>query len=178
MPAAERVKRLGKLEEAFGWARITTEQAMHDDVGDDLFVAVIAEENITRASGTPYGDGSPAMIGVAARQVTKAVAILKTLENAARRAARDVRRPGGRPKGTAVLQPDHIIGLAGLYRRSTGAKPGAGPGPFSRFVCEFLRGVGQSDPVSASVIDAIKDARAKAPKLLAATGYPIVSPFD
>ena len=175
MPAAKRVKRLGEIEKALGWARIITERAMQDDVGYDLLTAMCADVNITPASVHLDVDGS-ILMGVA-RKVKEVATGLNTLETAARRAARDVRRRGGRPKGTAVLLPHQIIGLADLYRRSTGVKPGGGPGPFARFACEFLRGVGHDHPVSASVIDAIKDARTQAPKLLAAAGYPIASPF-
>jgi hypothetical protein len=176
MPAAKRAKRLGELEKALGWARIMTEWAMQDEVGEDLFIALCVEANITSASVHPRADGSSVLTDLS-RKVKEVVASLNTLESAARRAARGVRRRGGRPKGTVALPLDYIIALALLYRQSTEVRPGAGPGPFARFVCEFLRGVGQAYPVSASVIDAIKDARLQAQKLLAAAGYPIASPF-
>jgi hypothetical protein len=36
---------------------------------------------------------------------------------------------------------DYVGTLAAVYRESTGAKPGAGHGPFVRFVCAFLAAI-------------------------------------
>jgi hypothetical protein len=68
---------------------------------------------------------------------------LAALETAAVRAAGEAheeraRRSGPR-KRTMLL--DYVSTLAAVYRESTGAKPGAGHGPFVRFVCAFLAAI-------------------------------------
>jgi hypothetical protein len=75
------------------------------------------------------------------------------------------------------LSRGFIEGLAGVYQNSTGVKPGAGEGPFARFVYEFLTAVGRGNIEYESVIDAIKDARARA-RMRPAGGRWGPSPFD
>jgi hypothetical protein len=159
MPAADRVERLRELEKALGRARGMADKAMQDDVGLDLFGAWFAGTNIPLAS-VVLDDGGSSVLTRIADEIKNVVASLATLETAAHRAAHDVRTERGRPKGTSVLPSDYIIALADLYRRSTGLKPGAGDGPFARFVGAFLTAIGRRDDIlDASINDAIKDAR-------------------
>ena len=52
-----------------------------------------------------------------------------------------------RAKGTAILPRDDIGNLAALYRDSTGSIPGAGDGPFAKFVMEVLTAQGRRNDV-------------------------------
>jgi hypothetical protein len=61
-----------------------------------------------------------------------------------------------------------------LYRDTTGSKPGAGDGPFAKFVMKFLNALGRNIEYE-SVIDAIKDARTRS--LQNSIGW-APSPFD
>ena len=94
----------------------------------------------------------------------KMIKKLTVLESAATRAADEVQRGRGRPRGTSVLSPQYIYALANLYRDHTGLKPGAGKGPFVRFTMAYLTAIGHANIGSvaeATVIDAIKDLRAR-----------------
>ncbi len=95
-------------------------------------------------------------------KVTESLSELEKL--AADQAADEVHKRSGRPKGTSDLPWNFIYALADDYRKSTGLRPGAGGGPFARFVHEFLKAVGQDDKSIGYVIDAIKDARRQARK--------------
>jgi hypothetical protein len=93
------------------------------------------------------------------REFEKVLESLATLTAGAIRAADRVHKGRGRPRGTSVLPQDYIIGLASVYRNSTGSKPGAGQGPFAWFVSAFCSAIGRQVITDATVIDAIKDAR-------------------
>jgi hypothetical protein len=60
------------------------------------------------------------------------------------------------------LPGDFIEGLAEVYQKSTGSKPGAGDGPFAQFVYEFLTALGRGNIQYHSVVDAIKDTKVRA----------------
>lgn len=111
------------------------------------------------------------------REFEKVVISLSALETAATRAADGVSTRRGRPKGTAIMPQDYIEALAAVYRNTTGSRPGAGDGPFAKFVMEFLTALGRHNIQYESVIDAIKDARRWALKRPAATKWG-PSPFD
>jgi len=156
MPAADRTRRLRELTKALGRARHLVGKAMQDDVKEDLFSAwydanitndLVPEEQLTLVRIEDEFD--------------EVVASLSALEAAAQRAADGVRAKAGRPKGTAVLQKDEIEGLAAVYRDSTGSTPGAGDGPFAKFVMEVLTALGRHLAYE-SVIDAIKDSGLRA----------------
>jgi hypothetical protein len=100
---------------------------------------------------------------------------LAALEAGAVRAADETHKGRGRPRGTSVLPPGCLIALASVYRSSTGSKPGAGDGPFAKFVLEFLTALGRRNIEYESVIAAIKDARTRS--LQNPTGW-APSPFD
>ena len=58
------------------------------------------------------------------------------------------------------MQKDDIEGLAGVYRDSTSLIPGAGDGPFAKFVKKFLNAFPCFDNLKyESVVDAIKNAQ-------------------
>jgi hypothetical protein len=169
MPAAELVARLRELEKAFGNARALADKAMQDDVGSAL--------------GSSWWEGTSEYAEAEGRFVDllyiqrgfeKVVTSLAALETAAIRAAGDVPKRPGRPKGNAILPWDFIEALAALYRDTTGSKPGAGDGPFAKFVMKFLSALARNIEYE-SVIDAIKDARTRS--LQSPNGW-APSPFD
>jgi hypothetical protein len=173
----DRIARLRKFADALKDARAIADEALQDDnaVGGDLFRAWVNGTDEPLATLMLINDDKSSGLTRIADEIKKAVLSLATLESAARKAADYVpKRPPGRPQGAPLLPRDGIVGLAYVFKTSTGSKPGAGPGPFSRFVCAFFKTAGQDDLVSASVIDAIKDARARS--LAGEWGRP--SPFD
>jgi hypothetical protein len=163
MPAADRRKRLRELAKALGQARGVADRAMQDDVGDDLFSAWVdgTHEHEPLARIVPNDDGSFALVRLE-DEFKKVMAGIAALETAALRAADEVRTRPGRPKGTTVLPRGYIEVLASVYQNNASEKPGAGVGPFARFVSGFLTALGRSYITDESVIDAIKDARALA----------------
>src|SRR5215470_1593423 len=103
---------------------------------------------------------------------------LAALEAGAARASAGVRRGPGRPRGSSVLSSGYIHALADLYRQCTGSKPGAGQGPFARFVAVYVTAIGHGNVGSItdeSLVDAIKSARSQAHKNRSKWGR---SPFD
>lgn len=169
MPAADRTKRLRELVKVLGGARQMVDKAMHDDVKGALFSAWY-DANV-RNDVIPEG---PLVLARLEDEFDKVVAGLSVLETAAQQAADDVRTKAGRPKGTAVLQKDEIEGLAAVYRAGTGSLPGAGDGPFAKFVLAVLTALGRHIAYD-SVIDAIKDAELRA-LIIANCEWPV--PFD
>jgi len=169
IPNAGRAKLLGQLTKALGRACAA---AKEDGVVDDLF------RSIYEAANGPLTPGAipkiePSAVSRSLDAVNKSIEGLFVLEKAARRAAANVHRRDGRPKGTSALPPEYIVRLAMLFRSSTGTKPGAGEGPFARFVSAFLDAVGRTI-ANGAVIDAIKSARAQS--LQEPSGWP-TSPF-
>lgn len=169
MPAADCMKRLSEIAKALGRARRLVEKSMQDDVKGALFSAWY-EENV-RYDPAPI---EPLTLVRIEDEFDKVVANLFALESSAHRAVNDVRTKAGRPKGTAILQRDDIEGLAALYRQNTGVIPGAGDGPFAKFVMEVLAALGRHLAYE-SVIDAIKDAGLRA---LMTAGWEEPSSFD
>ena len=109
------------------------------------------------------------------REFDKALESLTALQAGAVRAADAAHKGRGRPLGKSVLPPDYIYSLAAVYRRHTGSKPGAGDGPFARFLLAFLSAIGHRHNLTdCSVIEAIKDVRTHS--LQNPTSLP--SPFD
>jgi hypothetical protein len=153
MPAAEQLARLRELEKIFGKARVMTDKAMQDDVGAALCTSWWEGSSEYAEAGGRFVD-----LLYIDREFEKVVASLAALETAAVRAASNVPKGRGRPKGTAILPPGYIEALAVGFRDWTGMKPGAGSGPFAKFVCRFLAALGRNIEYE-SVIDAIKDAR-------------------
>jgi hypothetical protein len=172
LPAAARASRLRELAKALGRARCMVEKAMQDDVSNDLFSAWCEANVRYDIDPTP-----PLTLVRIDDEFEKVIASLAALETAACRAADKVFKARGRPKGSAFLSRGVIEGLAGVYQNSTGSKPGAGDGPFARFVYEFLTAVGGGNIEYESVVDGIKDTRARV-RARPAAAKSGTSPFD
>lgn len=177
LPAKRRERLLG-LAKALRGARRLTDALLQSDVADDLCSAW--EDAPPRRFLVRDDDGSLAVVGDEDcekailldddDEFTKAVEGLSALQTAASRAADAVPRGDGRPEGTAALPWDFIEILANIYRDSTGATPGAGTGPFSRFVYAFVGGLGRSLNITyESMVAAIKVARRQSLAHAAAT---------
>jgi hypothetical protein len=161
MVAAECLQRLRQLAKALRHARNLVDRAMRDDVGADLFKAWLGVKQITKDSPNDFevvDEGAPSSILIrAADGMKEAFAGLATLETAARAAVVAVDAPS--KEGRPALLPRHCIqGLARVYRKSTGAKPGRGAGPFADFAYAFMTAVGQTGFEYGSLIDAIQEA--------------------
>jgi hypothetical protein len=154
MPDAERIKLLLKLEDALSNARRAASKAMKN-VGSHWFL------EWAQANGNP--DLTDPRIYRFEEEFDKTVARLKALEAAAYRAAETVRRRRGRPSGTAAIPHILILNLEGVYRDLTKRRAGAGPGPFARFVKQFLTALGRDCP-DGSVVVAIKAAKKREEK--------------
>jgi hypothetical protein len=154
VPAADRVRRLRELAKALGQARRLVEKATQDD---DLLFSAWCEANVRYdIEPTP-----PFTLVRIDDEFKKVIASLPALETAALRAADEIPKKGGRPRGTALLRWDFIEVLAEIYRNSTGSKPGAGDGPFARFVYEFITALGRRNVEYPSIVDAIKGTRSQ-----------------
>lgn len=171
MSAADREARCRAIADALRTARNKIEEAMtNPDLANDLTWA-------WWEGTSEYVDtaGQSVDLLYIEREFEKVVKGLAALQAGAIRAAGDAHKGRGRPRGTSVLPQSYIIALAGLYRDHTGLQPGAGEGPFARFVCAFLAALGRNYIAETTVIDAIKDARARA---LANPSKWGPSPFD
>lgn len=157
---ARRAERLRDLAKALGRAGHMAQKAMQDDVGMDLFRGWCAEANVSPAvSHVLDDDGSSALTRIA-EEIERTVESLATLEAAASRGARGVRRTAGAPRGTGILSLGDINALAEVYRRNTGQKPNLVAGPFAQFVDEFLTAVGQGQNTTQDyVVEVFKYAR-------------------
>jgi hypothetical protein len=165
LPSGDRAKRLLILARALGKARSLTDEAMADEVGDDLFSAWQKENSEPPVSVVRNDGGSLALLQNAEEMFKKEVAGLAALEIAAQKAADAARRErvgGGRPKGTSALPTGYILALADFYRNSTAAEPATGDGSFAKFVRVFLDAVGQEDRITERhLIEMIEDALVK-----------------
>jgi hypothetical protein len=169
IPNGVRTELLGQLVKALGRACAA---AKEDGVVDDLFRSIYEAANGPLTPGVvPNID--PSAVSRSLRIVTKSIEGMLILESAARRAAANVHRRDGRPKGTSALPSEYVVRLAMLFRSSTGRKPGAGAGPFARFVSAFLDAIGRRI-ADGAVIAAIKSARTQS--LQRPSGWP-TSPF-
>jgi hypothetical protein len=172
MSDANRIGRLRELAKAFRKAHDLVDDAMPNDVGNDLRWAWWqGTREYARAKGR-FVD-----FLYIERKFEKVVTSLIALEAAAVRAADDVPRRRGRPRANGILPPGDIEGLAAVYRDITRSRPGAGGGPFAKFVSDFLTAVGRGNIQYDSVIDAIKDARRRALEHAPGTRWG-PSPFD
>jgi hypothetical protein len=162
-PTVERKANLRKLAETLHRASNLAERVRQDNVGVDL-VSPLFDGALPR---DPPGqivrddDGTLRVVHFPNIGFAKMVTTLASYQAAALRAADDV--PAVPPGKTPILPRSFIIALADVYRRSTGRKPGAGKGPFARFVVQFRAALDSSHKITDgnvdnSVIDAIKDA--------------------
>ena len=144
--------RLRTLKKTLAAACALIDETLQSDAGDDLCWAWWEAQSEYSETAGNFVD-----LLYIERGFKEAVAELVTLQTAASRVAdKPPMKQEGRP---TVLPQDLVVSLAHLYREATERKPGAGPGPFARFVAEFLEAIGLRDIASATVIDAIKRAR-------------------
>jgi len=153
MPAADRKDRLRGLIDALGSARLKMDEVMQGAVRTDLYSAWCKG-----TSDHSEENEQPEDLTSMEREFEKVVAGLTTLHTAALRAIEDVPNIHGRPSGTGVLPYSFVSILARHYAGSTGAKPGAGPGRFAKFVKEVVSALGHDLPEQ-DVITLIKKAR-------------------
>jgi hypothetical protein len=157
---AERKTRYRDIANALAHAHRLIEEAMRStDLEDDLI-------NSWWQGTTEYAEANGRFVDVLyiVNEFKKKIAELAALQSAAARAAEEVQRGRGRPKGTSVLPSRYIRELARLYRNHTGLKPGAGQGPFARFAMAYLTAIGHGNVGSvteATLIDIIKDIRSR-----------------
>jgi hypothetical protein len=148
--SAERLRDIAKI---LSQGRRLVNRAMHTDVGDDLFSAwweVTGSEH-AKVDGT----FDPRYMEQKFKQVVKSLEVLETAASYGADHATLLKR--GKPP---VLSVDDFWNLAAVYRDSTSSVPGAGDGPFAKFVNEFLIATGRSDAIAYdSLIEAIKRAR-------------------
>jgi hypothetical protein len=165
-PTVERKANLRKLAETLHRASNLAERVRQGNVGVDL-VSALFDGALPR---DPPGqivrddDGTLRVVHFPNIGFAEMVTNLATYQAAALRAADEV--PAVSPGKTPILPRSFIIALAEVYRRSTGRKPGAGKGPFARFVVQFRAALDSSHKITDgnvdnSVIDAIKDALRK-----------------
>jgi hypothetical protein len=161
----ERKARLRKLAEILHRASNLAERVRQDNIGVDL-VSALFDGALPRdpPGQIVHDDGTLRVVHFSNIGFAKMVATLATYQAVALRTADDV--PAVPPGKTPILPRSFIIALAEVYRRSTGRKPGAGQGPFARFVVQFRAALDFSQKITDgnvdnSVIDAIKDALRK-----------------
>jgi hypothetical protein len=162
----ERKARLRKLAELLHRASNLAERARQDNIGVDLVSALFDGALPRDPPGQIVRDdnGTLRVVHFSNIGFAEMVATLATYQAVALRTADDV--PAVPPGKTPILPRSFIIALAEVYRRSTGRKPGAGKGPFARFVVQFRAALDSSQKIADgnvdnSVIDAIKDALRK-----------------
>lgn len=172
MSPANRVKRLRKLADALGRARCAADQAIRDDLGDELCRVWRKRRGKRPEAQQPQQDPLHTE-----QEFRKAVENLAALEIAALCAIREIPKRNGRLGGNGILPYGVIIILGRLYLGNTEVSPGAGPGPFARFVLEFLSALGHRNVVYHSVTEAIKNAR-KADQMLPVVSDMRPSPFN
>jgi hypothetical protein len=149
VPASERVEKLLQFGNALRSARQVADEVM-PVVRGHVFV------KWCEANGNP--DFTHPVITTYETAFENLVAGLAALEDAAFRAAEDVRTRPGALAGTSILPHHVVLQLESTYREITKRKAGAGSGPFARFVMKFLNALGRSLEMG-SVEDAIKDAK-------------------
>jgi hypothetical protein len=150
MDAAERKARLRKLADVLTRARSTLEDAMRSP---DLTVDLIDSWE----GPTEYVEAGGDLVYIDIEgEIEKVMKGLAALEKAAAQAVSGTQRNPGRPRGSSVLSPAYIRPLADLYRKCTGLKPGAGQGPFARFVGEYLIAIGLGLIGEDRLVDIIK----------------------
>jgi hypothetical protein len=170
-PAVRR-KKLETLASALEKADGVVHDVLENDAGGDLFYAWWGGPSDPDADGVCLGQSH------FEHAFRKEVAVLASLAEAADRAAKDVPAADGRPKGTRVFGKKFIVALAAVYRFTTREKPGAGDGPFAKFVCAVLDALGLYNDAEGermadkltylSIVDLIKEARA----------WSLAPPFD
>jgi hypothetical protein len=164
MPAAERAKRLRKLADALSEVRALLKEALQGDEGTHLCRAWCPEGNIT-----------PPNVFRAASELPTC---LNKLESAVGRAIKDARVKKGRPTGRSKLPSlETIVGLARVYRGSTGLMVTADDGLFAKFARKCFIALDGRDIKLTSLVSRIKQARHLAKRRYSAEQYDKLSPF-
>jgi hypothetical protein len=136
-PSASREARLRKLAEALGRVQALAEKARQDNVGTDLIGQFIDGVLPREPRGHLVRDNDGTLRAEFFPEIDfrEIVAHLNAYKAAVERSVRDVapRQPGP----VAALPPAYIAALADAYLDFTGKNPGAGQGPFYRFVMQF-----------------------------------------
>lgn len=158
-PPRDRSKRLGKIAKVLHEACRLIDEAKQDQLIDDLYSAWL-DQNISDT--VPE---EPLVIVRLPDEFEKVLAALSTLEATTLHALKDA--PSTTPGPVAVLPRAFIGVLADVYLELTGRKPGAGRGPFYRFVMTFRAAIDPSytaknesgdERVDESMIEDIKKA--------------------
>ena len=166
MPSAPNRKAgLLKFAEALGRARGLAENVRLDNAGSEL-ISHLFDGTLPRdppGQLVPNKDGSIGIIYHDSLDLKKLVQALSTYEAAVLREASYL--PSSRSGKPPFLPPTFIRALAAVYLESTGRKPGAGVGPFTRFVMLIRAALNPSyqatDDPDRGVIDAVQDALRK-----------------
>lgn len=167
LKAADRQATLRQMAKALARAREAITDTLQSDAANDLISTWWDAKPLPKHLGFWH---APELTDLIARRdfidlnvFQKTGELLAALETISLRAADEVPTRRGRPKGTSNLPQDFIATLAITYRQSTGLKPGAGEGPFARFVWQFLTAMGRRYQLE-SVIDDIMATRTLAQK--------------
>jgi hypothetical protein len=121
---ADRETRCREIGETLGRAREMIDEAMSvPDLANDLIWA-------WWEGTSEFSEAAGAFVDLLyiEREFEKVLESLAALTAGAIQAADGAHKGRGRPHGTSVLPRDYILGLASVYRNSTGSKPGAGQG--------------------------------------------------
>jgi hypothetical protein len=155
--AGERRTRYREIADVLTRARSMIEDAMRSpDLADDLIGSWWQDTTEYAEAGGRFVD--LLYIEGEFEKMTKGLA---ALEEAAVRASHGAQQGPGRPRGSSVLLSAYIRPLADLYRKCTGLKPGAGQGPFARFVGAYVTAIGLGLIGEDRLVDIIKDVRAR-----------------
>jgi hypothetical protein len=128
------------------------------DVFSELLRAIFHERYTKEPSAVLKAD--PFVGSKIFAELAKGASHVRKLEMAATRGAANARSKPGRPNsGSTILPSEYIVGLAKLFRDATDRVPGAGEGPFGRFLVEFLNAIGRGNLTPRSVFNLIISAR-------------------
>jgi hypothetical protein len=172
-PAFTRKASLLKLAEILGEARNLAEEVRQDNAGAELISHLFDGTLPHDPPGQliPSKDGSIEMVYFDRLDFEEMVPALSAYEAAVQRSANYL--PSTPPGQAPFLPPTFIRALAEVYLGSTERKPGAGAGPFARFVMLFRAALDPSyeasDDADRSVVDAVQDALRK-PRVQVLTG--------
>jgi hypothetical protein len=154
MGASDRNAKLREMADVLTQTRRLIENvAQSPEIGSELMDAwVETTHDTTLADVTHIYREFP-------REFEEAIKGLAHLQEAAVRAATQIKIKRGRPEESSYSFA--IYWLAHIYRSYTGSRPGAGDGPFARFVEAYMSALGRGI-VYDSLVDIIKASRVKA----------------
>jgi hypothetical protein len=171
-PTSERVARLHKLAKVLERALVLATKAAQDDLGCDYLLSTLFRGALPRdPGGMLVRDEGGSFRAEYFPPLKQIVANLRFYQAAVLRAADDVPVVERKP---SILPQDYISILADVYRTSTGREPGAGHGPFTRFLMKFRAALDPSSKASLnngdeyvddSLIEAVKSIRRKRGRL-------------